>query len=109
MKKSQSITDQLQLIPKTITSIAILQNNRETINNSTNDSYLQYYQQMIENKRDERMKNDPKCKIFIDKDNLNKQRNTTTDVSSIPNSIRARNREILNKQIQFQDYGFIDK
>ena len=96
MKKSQSITDQLQLIPKSITSIAILQNNRETFNSSANDSYMQYYQQMIENKRDERMKNDPKCKIFIDKDNLSKQRNTTTDVSSIPNSIRARNREIVN-------------
>ena len=76
MKKSQSITDQLNLIPKTITSVAILQNNRETnfsnANTAANDSYLQYYQQMIENKRDERMKNDPKCKIFIDKDNLNK-------------------------------------
>jgi hypothetical protein len=27
---------------------------------------------MIENKRDERMKNDPKCMIFFDKDNLSR-------------------------------------
>jgi hypothetical protein len=64
---------------------------------------------MIENKRDERMQNDPKCKIFMDKDftQANKRQTTTNEI--LPNSIRARNKDAAMELIKFQDYGFVDK
>jgi len=66
---------------------------------------------MIENKRDERMQNDPKCKIFMDKDftQADKRQTTTTINETLPNSIRARNKEAAMEFIKFQDYGFVDK
>jgi hypothetical protein len=64
---------------------------------------------MIENKRDERMQNDPKCKIFMDKDFTQANKRQTTTNETLPNSIRARNKDAAMELIKFQDYGFVDK
>ena len=42
----------------------MLANNRDSM--MQNDQYMKYYQQLIENKRDEKMQNEAKYKIFMD-------------------------------------------